>query len=251
MTVNQSWSVELISNSRYPWGTPLFSETEIIANWTGYSLPPSTSRSTTWNGWDATGADAAAARLQSVLMARQDITSVVKKQPNESLERALTGLRDATEQMREATFELHPAVLGGAGVARALQQLAAANSARSGIDITTDIDYPVASPNDPILFAAARELISNVVRHSRATRASVTLRAADGVGHLDVVDDGVGMSDQEALRRLEQGHIGIASQRARIEAAGGALRTIPVPTGTHIEVTVPMKPPATGSVAGG
>ncbi|MGI9162036.1 MAG: sensor histidine kinase [Mycobacterium sp.] len=189
--------------------------------------------------------------LQSVLMARQDITSVLKKQPNEALERALTGLRDATEQMREATFELHPAVLGGAGLARALQQLAEANSARSGIDITTDIDYPVTGTNDPILFAAARDLISNVVRHSRATTGSVTLRAAGGVCRLDVVDDGVGMSDQEALRRLRQGHIGIASQRARIEAAGGALRVVPVPTGTHIEVTVPMKPPATGSVAGG
>ena len=193
--------------------------------------------------------------LQSVLMARQDITSVLKKQPNEALDRALTGLRDATEQMREATFELHPAVLGGAGLGRALQQLATANSARSGIDITTDIDYPVTSPNtnanDPILFAVARELVSNVVRHSRATRATVTLRAADGVCRLDVVDDGVGMSEQEALRRLRQGHIGIASQRARIEATGGALRVVPVPAGTHIEVTVPIKPPATGSVAGG
>ncbi len=76
--------------------------------------------------------------LQSVLMARQDITGVLKKQPNEALERALAGLKEATDQMREATFELHPAVLGGAGLARALQQLAAANSARSGIDITAD-----------------------------------------------------------------------------------------------------------------
>lgn len=49
--------------------------------------------------------------------------------------------------------------------------------------------------------------------------------------HLDVVDDGVGMSDDTARGRLEQGHIGIASQRTRIEAAGGAMRIVPTATG--------------------
>lgn len=182
--------------------------------------------------------------LQSVLMARQDVTSVQKKQPNEALERALTGLKDATDQMREATFELHPAVLAGAGLARAVQQIATANSARSGIDITTDIDYPVGNPVDPMVFSVARELVSNVVRHSKATRATVSLRAVDGVCRLDVVDDGVGISQQDALQRLREGHIGIASQRARIEAAGGEIRSLAVPSGTHIQVTVPLTPPA-------
>lgn len=181
--------------------------------------------------------------LQSVLMARQDIVSVTKKRPDDTLERALTGLRDATDQMREATFELHPAVLAGAGLARAVQQLATANSTRSGIDITTDIDYPGADPVDPMVFAAARELLSNVVRHSRATRATVGLRAVDGVCHLDVVDDGVGLSEPDAAQRLRQGHIGLASQRARIEAAGGQMRRVPAPTGTHVSVTLPMASP--------
>lgn len=178
--------------------------------------------------------------LQSVLMARQDISAVRKKQPDEGLDRALAGLKDATDQMREATFELHPAVLAGAGLARAVQQLATANSDRSGIDITTDIDYPVADLADPMIFAVARELLSNVVRHSRATRASISLRADDGVCRLDVVDDGVGMSAGDALHRLREGHIGIASQRARIEAAGGSMTSVAVPSGTHIAVRVPL-----------
>lgn len=189
--------------------------------------------------------------LQSVLMARQDIVSVLKKQPNEALERALTGLKEATDQMREATFELHPAVLAGAGLAHAIQQLATASSARSGIDITTEIRYPDAHTADPILFAIVRELVSNVVRHSRATRARITLAATDGICRLDVVDDGIGMSDEKAKQRLRHGHIGLASQRTRIEATGGTLRVVPVASGTHIAVTVPMTPPATGSVAGG
>lgn len=180
--------------------------------------------------------------LQSVLMARQDIMGVLKKRPDEALERALAGLREATDQMREATFELHPAVLAGAGLGRAVQQLATANSARSGIDIVTEIDYPRSNPVDPMVFAAARELVSNVVRHSKATRAAVALRAADGVCCLDVVDDGMGLSGADAAQRLRQGHIGLASQRARIEAAGGSLQVVPAPAGTRIEVRVPLAP---------
>ena len=178
--------------------------------------------------------------LQSVLMARQDISAVLKKNPDEALMRAMAGLREATTQMREATFELHPAVLAGAGLARALTQLADANSTRTGIDFTTDIDDIGADPTDPIVFSVARELLSNVVRHSRATRATVTLKMIDGVRHLDVQDDGVGMTQQQAADRLTQGHIGLASQRARIEAAGGTVRILDVPQGTHISVTVPM-----------
>lgn len=177
--------------------------------------------------------------LQSVLMARQDIAGVLKKNPDPALERAQEGLREATAQMREATFELHPAVLAGAGLTRALTQLADATSARSGIEITTDIEHPGPDPSDRILFGVARELLSNVVRHSRATRATLTLRVHGGVSRLDVVDDGVGMTEEQAAERLRGGHIGLSSHRARIEAAGGSLRLIDTPKGTHIAVTVP------------
>lgn len=185
--------------------------------------------------------------LQSVLMARQDIVSVLKKQPNEALERALAGLKDATDQMREATFELHPAVLAGAGLAHAITQLATASSARSGIDITTDLRYPETHAADPIVFGVARELVSNVVRHSQATRARITLEAVDGMCRLDVIDDGIGISDEKVQQRLGDGHIGLASQRTRIEAAGGTIRVIPVASGTHLAVTVPLTPATTGT----
>jgi two-component system NarL family sensor kinase len=189
--------------------------------------------------------------LQSVLAARQDIVSVLKRHPDESLERALSGLREATDQMREATFELHPAVLAGAGLERAVQQLAAASAARSGIDFTAEIDYRGPYAIDAMVFAVVRELVSNVVRHSRATRARLTLQVVDGECRLDVVDDGVGLSDERAGSRLRRGHIGLASQRSRIEAAGGTLRSVAAPTGTHIAVRVPVRPLAADETASG
>ena len=73
------------------------------------------------------------------------------------------------------------------------------------------------------VLASARELLPNVVHHSRAQHASVTLGITDGICVLDVADDGVGISDEEIARRLGEGHIGLASHRTRVDAAGGRI----------------------------
>jgi two-component system, NarL family, sensor kinase len=179
--------------------------------------------------------------LQYVLAARQDILEHTKVQKHVQLEHALASLKNASGQLREATFELHPAVLEHAGLAAAVGKLASTTAERSGIAISTDIDYPVANAVDSLVFGVTRELLSNVVRHSQATEANVTLKIDGEVCHLDVVDNGVGISVEVAAQQLAQGHIGLASQRARVEAAGGAMRMFDMPAGTHISVMVPLQ----------
>ena len=67
---------------------------------------------------------------------------------------------------------------------------------RSGIEISTDIDYPIRSAIDPIVFGVVGELLSNVVQHSRARHASVTLGITDDICVLDVADDGAGVTSE-------------------------------------------------------
>ena len=114
----------------------------------------------------------------------------------------------------EATFELHTSVLEEVGLG---------------------------NPVDPIVFGVARELLSNVVRHSQASSASVKLAIVDGVCRLDVVDNGIGMSTEAAARRLAAGHIGLASHRARVEAAGGKFTIVDEPTGSHIRAQLRLR----------
>ncbi|NKE27691.1 sensor histidine kinase, partial [Mycobacterium tuberculosis] len=142
---------------------------------------------------------------------------------------------------RQATFELHPAVLEQVGLGPAVKQLAASTAQRSGIKISTDIDYPIRSGIDPIVFGVVRELLSNVVRHSGATTASVRLGITDEKCVLDVADDGVGVTGDTMARRLGEGHIGLASHRARVDAAGGVLVFLATPRGTHVCVELPLK----------
>jgi two-component system NarL family sensor kinase len=178
--------------------------------------------------------------LQDVLAARRDIADFVKISPAEPLHRAVANLDDASRRLREATFELHPAVLEQVGLGAAVEKLATFTAERAGITVTTDIDCPSRSATDPMVFGVVRELLSNVVRHSGATHASVKLLVRDGTCHLDVQDDGIGMAGDIAMRRLAEGHIGLASQRARVEAAGGSLRVADVAAGTHVCMELPL-----------
>jgi two-component system, NarL family, sensor kinase len=180
--------------------------------------------------------------LQDILVVRQEIVELKAAFPgDERVERALAGLHAASRSLRQATFELHPAVLEQVGLGAAVQQLATYTEQRSGIEVGTDIDYPVRNEIDPIVFGAVRELLSNVVHHSRAQHASVTLGVTADRCVLNVVDDGVGFDRETMARRLGEGHIGLASHRSRVEAARGEFVILDAPVGTHICVEIPLK----------
>ncbi|OBF60684.1 histidine kinase [Mycobacterium sp. 852002-51971_SCH5477799-a] len=179
--------------------------------------------------------------LQDILAVRQELVELdAAFDGDERVGRALAGLQTASERLRQATFELHPAVLEQVGLGAAVQQLAEFTAQRSGIDITTDIEYSTRSDIDPVMFGVVRELLSNVVQHAAAGSATVILGITDQTCVLHVVDDGVGFGQETVARRLGEGHIGLASHRARVEAAGGALVFLDVPVGTHVCVEVPL-----------
>lgn len=180
--------------------------------------------------------------LQDILAVRQELVELdAAVDGDERVGRALAGLQMASERLRQATFELHPAVLEQVGLGAAVQQLAEFTAQRSGIDITTDIEYSTRSDIDPVMFGVVRELLSNVVQHAAARSATVMLGITDRTCVLHVIDDGVGFGRETMARRLGEGHIGLASHRARVEAAGGALVFLDVPVGSHVCVEVPLK----------
>jgi len=179
--------------------------------------------------------------LQDILAVRHELVELDTAFPHdERVGRALAGLQTASEQLRQATFELHPAVLERVGLGAAVQQLVTFTAQRSGIEISTDIDYPTRSAIDPIMFGAARELLSNIAQHSRARSASVTLGVTDESCVLHVIDDGVGFSADTVVRRLGEGHIGLAAHRARVDAARGTFVFLDAPVGTHVCVQLPL-----------
>lgn len=119
-------------------------------------------------------------------------------------------------------------MLSDRGLPGALQ--AAALLCPVPVDVDVDLpDRPEAPVESAVYFAAA-EALTNIAKHSGASRAWVELRHAAGVLRLRVGDDGRGGADPAA-------GTGLAGIRRRLSAFDGAL-TVRSPVGGPTELTV-------------
>jgi len=178
--------------------------------------------------------------LQNLLSARHELQEAGEAADHPALARADGALAVTAAQLREAVFELHPYVLEQAGLELALRSIAQDAAKRAGLDLDLDLHYGRRQPDEQILFSAARELLANVVKHAEATRMTVRLAEVDGIVELAVEDDGRGFPPERHGEQLANGHIGLASQRVRVEAAGGSMRwTSSEGSGTRVVIELP------------
>jgi two-component system, NarL family, sensor kinase len=179
--------------------------------------------------------------LQNLLSARHELQEAGESASHPALERADTALVETVGQLRDAVVELHPYVLDQAGLAAAIRSVAQQSATHAGIALDLDLHETGRTAADALVFSAARELLSNVVRHADATRVSVALVETEGVVSLTVADDGDGFPESRLAERLGDGHVGLASQRVRVEAAGGTMRIDSAPgEGTSVAIRVPV-----------
>lgn len=118
------------------------------------------------------------------------------------------------------------ATVSGLRVASLADEVATADTALTDAGIEADLpdDLSVIDPRHRVLTAwVLREAVTNVVRHSGATRCWVEL----GPGRLRVSDDGRGITGHK------EGN-GLRGIRERVAAAGGTLTITPRPSGGSV-----------------
>jgi two-component system NarL family sensor kinase len=167
--------------------------------------------------------------IQNLLSSKHDLEEVAALAPHPSLVRAQESLSATVGELRETIFELHPYVLEQAGLEAALRSVAARLARRGGFQLHFDLAYDGRHPREDLLFGVARELLVNAAEHARATNVTVSLHSDDGHVELAVADDGTGFDTALIPERLAEGHIGLASQRLRLESASGSLELASAP----------------------
>jgi two-component system, NarL family, sensor kinase len=187
--------------------------------------------------------------LQYVLAARMDLDDIRGGADVGAVNRIDQALRETGALLRDVVTQLHPAVLQQAGLAPALCDLAQTTAERCGATLTIDVNGWVDEPTDSdvLLYNCARELLTNVAKHAKASTLRIALSRDGREGELVVADDGVGVQDGDRQRGLAQGHVGLASLHTRVAAAGGALGITPLAaaqagtSGTVVTIDVPVR----------
>jgi signal transduction histidine kinase len=96
----------------------------------------------------------------------------------------------ALSEMRDLVRGIHPAVLTDRGLDAAISALAG----RSPVPVSTEVGLPRRLPAEieTNAYLVVAEALTNIAKHSRATRARVIVRCEDGTLVIEVADDGVG-----------------------------------------------------------
>jgi signal transduction histidine kinase len=150
--------------------------------------------------------------------------------------------RDAQQilsELRELAQGIHPSVLSDGGIVEAVED----RCARLPLDIELETSDGLRARRfgDDIEGAAyffVSESLANVLKHARATRATISLTCCDGRLLLAVADDGRGFDPDTASDG------GLAGLRDRIRALGGTVTVASSPgCGTRIAASLPVSGP--------
>jgi signal transduction histidine kinase len=149
--------------------------------------------------------------------------------------------RGALAEMRALIFELQPGALTEEGLVAALTKQASALGAREGLVIEVDGPgerLPLGPEVEQQLYRLGQEALANVVKHARASSATVHIAAKGDTVLIEVSDDGRGF-DPAAVG---PGHFGLRSMRGRVADLGGRLEVTSAPgRGTVLRVEVPAQ----------
>ncbi|RPJ61530.1 MAG: response regulator [Acidobacteria bacterium] len=149
---------------------------------------------------------------------------------------------------RSLVTELAPPVLHQKNLAETLRWLARWTGEMYQLEVEVEASDSIDAANQEervLLFEIVRELLMNVTRHARTSKASVTVipERRDGHGGIRILvtDDGVGFQPQTVLNECES-CFGLLSIKHRLSWIGGEIKIDSAPgKGCRIEIFYPSR----------
>jgi signal transduction histidine kinase len=150
----------------------------------------------------------------------------------------------AIQQVRTVSHLLHPPLLDEVGLCSALRQYLEGFTKRSGIETSVNLpsrELPRFKPElETAIFRIIQEALTNVLRHSEARKAWITIDALDSQVTVTIRDDGKGIPKHVAELRSGSVGIGISGMRQRVKEFGGQVHLQNANPGTLVEVAIPI-----------
>ncbi|WP_397541446.1 cache domain-containing protein [Roseovarius salis] len=161
----------------------------------------------------------------------------------DTLDKGMGYLSGAIQEVRRISRDLRPGVLDDLGLGPALKALVEDFGQRTGIETAFDtvvFRNRLDGEAKIALYRVAQEALTNVERHSGATRVAVDVRGHSRGATLRISDNGRGLDTTEVPAVGTGGGLGLRNMQERIEQLDGTLRILSSKGGTVIEASVPL-----------
>jgi signal transduction histidine kinase len=184
--------------------------------------------------------------MYAVSLSLEDVPELIDDDRAEAearVERAIDSIHLSIQDIRNFIFGLRPELLEGTSLVGGIAALVEEYRHNTMIDLELRVPDVIVEPSSEStshLLAIVGETLSNIVRHSRASRATVAVEPSlpdRGGVELTIEDNGVGF-DPRAVARL--GHQGLVNIRERTARVGVTIAFDSTPgSGTRIDIRIP------------
>ena len=196
---------------------------------------------------DSVGQLIVAIKINNTTVSRE--AGVLSALALEALEQNEAMLVELHQSVRALSHLLHPPLLDEAGLPVALQCLGDEFGKRCGIRVTVEVPETLDRASRDLetgVFRIAQECLGDVQKHSESDTATVRFDVHEGRAHLEVCDQGKGISNEEQLQIQSYGStgLGLRGVRERVAQLGGELQIESSDKGTVITADLPWQPKA-------
>jgi signal transduction histidine kinase len=182
--------------------------------------------------------------LVSVYLALDTLLAELQPPTRERLAEVRTRLEQVEAQLRRLSHELRPTILDDLGLKPAIEFLADGISKRTGrkLVVTASIGGRLPGAVETAMYRIVQEALTNVIKHSQATRAVVHLKRLRDALVCSVSDNGQGFDSKGRSALAHSAGLGLVGMRERAASLGGTLSIDSSPgAGTTLTIVVPLK----------
>ena len=167
--------------------------------------------------------DTLAHTLSSTSVQLEAIKALYDRNPEQSkllLAQTLENTKSGLAETRRALVDLRSSELEAYGLTQAIRNTVLSAAERGGFTVEFHLDKGLDVLQDEIshtLYRTVQEAVENILRHSNASKATISLLSEGNQIKLSIIDNGKGFNP----KKIKKEHLGICGMRERIEMAGG------------------------------
>ncbi len=159
---------------------------------------------------------------------------------------AQTTVQQLTQEIRTASYLLHPPLLDETGLAAALRWYVDGVAERSGLSVSLALPESLerfSRDAELAIFRVVQECLTNIHRHSGSKSAAIHVSLSEGNILVKVKDRGKGMSSEKlsGIQSNASG-VGIRGMSERVRQLGGKINIQSDSSGTTVSVSLPADP---------